>query len=304
MGGVHGILVGLSNRVNSNAEFHWGDLGNVVADFEGKVLGRVFDGGVLRLDMGGDGNGEGFIIGRGVVVHAMVDDCKSQPSGASGARLAQGLISWTTQTQFPTTDLTTISQNQSSSIHAISDQSNVTGSILFVDGNGDSMNAGNIAVQVLVNLTGLDSGREYDLVLLEYGSPLDLQTPLDVPILSICGPFPTPSSASTFGAIRISKLASNDMGNIVSLFSSSLISLRTRPDAIFVIGRAVAVVDSSVDCGVPSLAVPAITISSIGYRNISLDGDFNTKLTGFASTANGGGTPTDINTRKNGAIRS
>ena len=36
--------------------------------------------------------GEDSIIGRGVIVHAGEDDLTSQPTGAAGARIAQGVI--------------------------------------------------------------------------------------------------------------------------------------------------------------------------------------------------------------------
>jgi Cu/Zn superoxide dismutase len=38
------------------------------------------------------GTGADSIIGRGLIVHADVDDLKSQPAGNSGVRVACGLI--------------------------------------------------------------------------------------------------------------------------------------------------------------------------------------------------------------------
>ena len=40
----------------------------------------------------GIGSGVGNIVGRGLIVHAMPDDFKTQPTGNSGARIACGVI--------------------------------------------------------------------------------------------------------------------------------------------------------------------------------------------------------------------
>jgi Cu-Zn family superoxide dismutase len=65
---------------------HAGDLGNVVADAEGKARHELTVRGVT---VAGTKNP---IIGRGVVVHAQPDDLKSQPTGAAGARIGVGAI--------------------------------------------------------------------------------------------------------------------------------------------------------------------------------------------------------------------
>jgi Cu-Zn family superoxide dismutase len=66
-------------------QHHAGDLGNIIADASGRAkLDAVFTG--LQLE------GPDAVIGRSVVVHAAADDLKTQPTGASGARLACGVI--------------------------------------------------------------------------------------------------------------------------------------------------------------------------------------------------------------------
>ncbi len=64
---------------------HAGDFGNVLANDDGiATLDLVSE--LVRLD------GPDSVIGRSVIVHADPDDLESQPSGASGARLACGVI--------------------------------------------------------------------------------------------------------------------------------------------------------------------------------------------------------------------
>jgi Cu-Zn family superoxide dismutase len=64
---------------------HAGDLGNVVADAQG----------VADLEMTVHGitlTGDHPVLGRAIVVHEGGDDLRTQPTGASGARLAAGVI--------------------------------------------------------------------------------------------------------------------------------------------------------------------------------------------------------------------
>jgi Cu-Zn family superoxide dismutase len=67
--------------------FHAGDIGNIQLDANGK--------GTLTLEtnawsIGGDSTKN--ILHRGIIVHAGVDDYKTQPSGNSGARIGCGEI--------------------------------------------------------------------------------------------------------------------------------------------------------------------------------------------------------------------
>lgn len=64
---------------------HTGDLGNIVADAQGKVESSFVDERIA-LD------GADSIIGRAVIVHEKADDLTSQPGGNAGARLACGVI--------------------------------------------------------------------------------------------------------------------------------------------------------------------------------------------------------------------
>jgi Cu-Zn family superoxide dismutase len=64
---------------------HVGDLGNITADENGKVVLDVHDK-VIHL------SGPMSIVGYSLIVHAAPDDLKSQPSGNAGARVACGII--------------------------------------------------------------------------------------------------------------------------------------------------------------------------------------------------------------------
>ncbi len=62
---------------------HWGDLGNLRVDARGRAAVDMHDA-LVRID---------GIIGRGMIVHALVDQGPdAQPTGASGARVAQCVI--------------------------------------------------------------------------------------------------------------------------------------------------------------------------------------------------------------------
>lgn len=64
---------------------HVGDLGNIEADNSGNAHYERTDTH-LKFD------GRDSIIGRGVIVHAGIDDLVSQPSGNAGPRIACGVI--------------------------------------------------------------------------------------------------------------------------------------------------------------------------------------------------------------------
>lgn len=68
---------------------HLGDIPNIKADANGRATINVSAKGVTLVDKDG---GPNEILGKALVVHAMPDDYKSQPSGNSGGRIACGVI--------------------------------------------------------------------------------------------------------------------------------------------------------------------------------------------------------------------
>lgn len=68
-------------------EHHAGDMPQLVADATGRARLVAYLEGV---QIGGDAMGN--IVGRSIIVHAMPDDFKTQPTGNSGARQACGVI--------------------------------------------------------------------------------------------------------------------------------------------------------------------------------------------------------------------
>jgi Cu-Zn family superoxide dismutase len=69
----------------NSRERHVGDLGNISADKTGHAHYERVDK-VIRL------TGPYSIVGKSVIVHEKADDCKSQPAGDSGKRVACGAI--------------------------------------------------------------------------------------------------------------------------------------------------------------------------------------------------------------------
>lgn len=68
---------------------HMGDLPNAKADKNGRALVDLTIKGMNLVDKDG---APSDILGKALVVHAMPDDYKTQPSGNSGARIACGVI--------------------------------------------------------------------------------------------------------------------------------------------------------------------------------------------------------------------
>ncbi len=68
---------------------HLGDIANAKADENGRA---TIDVSVKGATLGDKDAGPGEILGKALVVHAMPDDYKTQPSGGSGARIACGVI--------------------------------------------------------------------------------------------------------------------------------------------------------------------------------------------------------------------
>jgi superoxide dismutase, Cu-Zn family len=68
---------------------HLGDIANAKADESGRA---TIDVKVKGATLGDKDAGPGEILGKALVVHAMPDDYKTQPSGGSGDRVACGVI--------------------------------------------------------------------------------------------------------------------------------------------------------------------------------------------------------------------
>lgn len=85
-GGHFNPSAGQHGGPSGNAR-HGGDLGNLKADANGYAQASLEIRGITL------GTEASSVIGRAVIVHAGVDDLKSQPAGNSGARVACGLIS-------------------------------------------------------------------------------------------------------------------------------------------------------------------------------------------------------------------
>jgi len=69
-----------------DTDHHAGDLPALKADAQGRADVKFQLAGVAV------GSGAADIVGKGLIVHAMPDDYKTQPTGNSGARIACGVI--------------------------------------------------------------------------------------------------------------------------------------------------------------------------------------------------------------------
>jgi superoxide dismutase, Cu-Zn family len=83
--GGHFNPEGMAHGGPTSQERHVGDLGNIIADKEGKAHLEWTDK-LLSFE------GRDSIIGRGLIVHGMADDLVSQPVGNAGPRVACGVI--------------------------------------------------------------------------------------------------------------------------------------------------------------------------------------------------------------------
>jgi len=81
---------GKKHGAPNSEERHVGDLGNLLANEDGKAYYEMIDSYISF-------SGSHSIIGRAIIVHAGEDDLKSQPTGAAGARVACGVIGLTKQ---------------------------------------------------------------------------------------------------------------------------------------------------------------------------------------------------------------
>jgi Cu-Zn family superoxide dismutase len=71
--------------VPNSTKSHMGDLGNITADASGHAKFKFKDK-IIQL------SGEYSIVDRAIIVHADLDDEKTQPTGNAGARVACGII--------------------------------------------------------------------------------------------------------------------------------------------------------------------------------------------------------------------
>jgi len=83
--GGHYAPGNMQHGAPGDAKRHEGDLGNIMADSDGRVTSKKVD---KRITL----SGPNTVVGKAFIVHAGADDFTSQPSGAAGARVACGVI--------------------------------------------------------------------------------------------------------------------------------------------------------------------------------------------------------------------
>jgi len=85
--GGHWNPGGMSHGKRGEGEFHAGDVINLTADAEGNVS---WSEEIEGWTIGGDESTN--ILGKGIIIHAEIDDFTTQPTGAAGGRVACGVI--------------------------------------------------------------------------------------------------------------------------------------------------------------------------------------------------------------------
>ncbi|KAI8922614.1 superoxide dismutase [Entophlyctis helioformis] len=230
-------------------ESHVGDLGNVEADAWGglSVILKISNGmSLVPSELG-------FVVGRTIIVHAQRDDCTTQPTGASGSRLAQGVFGWT------------LNAYAIAVLHPTN--TTVSGNVLLSQAvhNGQTPAA---PVMVQLNLTGLEPGSVHGVHIHEFG---DLTNPMGLsagghfnPSNATHGCPPSnntdanpPASASTHGG-DLGNVTADQEGNVSATLYTRGFSLDPLAPG-FAIGRAFVVHSRSDDC----VSQP---VGNAGYR--------------------------------------
>ncbi|KAJ3394647.1 hypothetical protein CcCBS67573_g03106 [Chytriomyces confervae] len=139
---------GQNSPIQLKTGFHLGDLGSITADESGSVK-QSWISTELSLD---DASAKGFVLGRGVIVHSAVDDCTTQPTGNSGARLAQGVITTGEGNAFTVKNVATSSKDNAI---AVFDGKVVSGTVIAKKA------AASDDFAFLYNLTGLPESTDF-----------------------------------------------------------------------------------------------------------------------------------------------
>ncbi|KAJ3031135.1 UNVERIFIED_CONTAM: hypothetical protein HDU68_006266 [Siphonaria sp. JEL0065] len=207
--------------------FHLGDMGSIVSDENGNVV-HEWESNELSLD---NPTIQGYVLGRGVIVHSLVDDCNTQPTGNSGDRLAQGIIVATQDTDavFP-------SKNVGSTISVFPVSSKKPSGVITISDSGS----------IRVNMTGFPAYKSITVALTASGDLRNVKTS------STCScDISTPSNT-----ISLASFTADGNGCVVQTESCSVTD--TRNIVIKLLGRGLLVFGNETDCpgGVPVAVAP------------------------------------------------
>ncbi|KAJ3099633.1 hypothetical protein HDU96_010608, partial [Phlyctochytrium bullatum] len=274
----------------SNAKLHQGDLGNFAADSNGYASATVRMRGnsayglqnqrLASLRFQDPGN----LIGQAVVVHAMADDCKTQPTGNSGARVAHGVIGWRNGTAFPippfhrakswlldpTKNWRNSTQWSAAAVLTPSSNSGVSGTVLFVQRAFDA------GVQVVVALNGLKPKAKHAFHVHEFG---DISDPAGLAAGLHHNPLGKPHgcpalNGTTTHAGDFGTLEADDQGRIFATLTPSASNIL--PDSpLSYLGRAVIVHAQPDDCVSQPVGNAGVRIAQgvVGSRDPAANAD-------------------------------
>ncbi|KAI9350009.1 Copper/zinc superoxide dismutase-domain-containing protein [Zopfochytrium polystomum] len=289
-------------------DVHSGDLGIVTADNSGIVrqsFTRNLTGapGDLTLQPGA----LGWLLGRGVVLHQNVDDCKTQPTGNAGTRLAIGVIGWKNATKIPEPLVAGVAVDNGGvkkryAVSVLSSINSTVAGIAYFEQDAKEDN-----VQIKVYLSGMKSGSTHGVHIHVYGDVSD--SVAGMTIGSHFNPFAQPHSCPAEGKFA---LHSGDLGNIQanesgqgSLHLESNLTSLWPGDARTIVGRAVSVHQGQDDCVTQPTGNSGgrAAIGVIGVRN-GTEPSVQTTLSASSSVASSVAIPTTSTVSMSGMSKS
>ncbi|KAJ3118532.1 hypothetical protein HDU96_000948 [Phlyctochytrium bullatum] len=253
-------------------ESHAGDLGNIVADENGRVEKVIRPGGSgasLNVDR------VNFAIGQAIILHANPDDCKSEPTGNAGGRLAQGVLGWrnATKTPDPTSAIQGVPTGPLSAVAVLTPtvNSTVKGYAMFLQP------APSYPVFVFLYAEGFKPKTRHGLHIHNFG---DISNPAGLSAGGHYNPFNKPHACPPKGKELIEDRHAGDLGNIETdgegkiktVIRADKLSL-FRNSKAFILGRAFQMHADPDDCTSQPVgnAGARVTQGVVGSRNATLD---------------------------------
>ncbi|KAJ1545704.1 hypothetical protein HK096_006083 [Nowakowskiella sp. JEL0078] len=257
----------------SGGQHHVGDIlpgGYIFSDNSGSAKLRI-PGPYLSLD----DLTINFIVGRTVVVHSTFDDCATQPTGNSGARLAQGVIGWGSQNPASSSEDDDVFRKSSekTGLQAISQLSSVnssslTGTVQLYQESADT------PIVLYIKVSGADANSVLSWHIHASGNISDVKEGLAA--LAHFNPLNTTHGCfknNTRHAGDLDLLYSDSHGNIETTVSTELLSLYPGT-AVYTLGRAIIVHAKKDDCtGNNGNAGSRLAQGVVGFRNATLKFD-------------------------------
>ncbi|KAJ3329101.1 hypothetical protein HDU76_008646, partial [Blyttiomyces sp. JEL0837] len=249
---------------------HIGDLANFQSDKDGNAF-VVWDNTNTSARLTFDT--PAFVVGRGINIHNLTDDCVTQPTGNAGVRLAIGVIGWKNGTALPPSlNSNNDDTNPKTAIAVLAPTTNstVSGIVKFYQKSvGDQ-------VVISLDVKGLVPGSVHGVHIHKFG---DLTSPTGDNAGPHFNPYNTThacldsSSSESRHAGDLGNMEADSQGQIQTTIKSDLLSLYRGYNAAFSIGHAMIIHADKDDCVTQPTGNAGRRLSQgvIGYRNGTLD---------------------------------